>query len=59
MQVALAEAEKKYEQVMVSHEATRTKNYELLSESDVLQDCVDELKVKIVRTRRRTKKLTE
>ncbi|XP_047670607.1 uveal autoantigen with coiled-coil domains and ankyrin repeats-like isoform X2 [Tachysurus fulvidraco] len=58
-QVALVEAEKKYEQATVSHEATRTKNYELLSESDVLQDCVDELKVKIVKTRLRTKKLTE
>ncbi|KAK2850504.1 hypothetical protein Q7C36_009287 [Tachysurus vachellii] len=59
MQVALAEAEKNYEQALVSHEETRTKNYELLSESDVLQDCVDELKVKIGRTRLRTKKLTE
>ncbi|XP_058247603.1 uncharacterized protein LOC131354230 isoform X2 [Hemibagrus wyckioides] len=59
MQDALAEAEKKYEQMMKSNDEIRTKNHDLTSQSNDLQDIVYKLQAQINKSQRMTRKLRE
>ncbi|XP_053089818.1 leucine-rich repeat flightless-interacting protein 1-like isoform X2 [Pangasianodon hypophthalmus] len=59
LQVALAEAERKYKQAMESSAQLEKENTHLISDSDILQDCVHELEEKLFKIRRKHDKLAK